>query len=173
MRYLFIFLLLIAGCETLVEPEPAITPAHRANADISNLVEMRYYTNDLGWSNWGAATDSIPEDQVLVLQFKYGDSISSVVGFSYPVLDSCFQLPYHDRGNTNWRITHGTAEQLWPASGRIELRYYETHVTQTSYRTLLVMAELWDDDSQSYLTASPWYNFRFTNLINERNVHQE
>lgn len=178
MRYLFLtLLLLIAGCETLLEPElekeQDATLAHRV---VVNDIEMRYYTGDTSWSNWelvsSATTDSVPEDQTLVVQFRQGAFISSIIGFSYPELTTCFVMPAHQEGNTAWRVTFGGTQDLYPGNGRIEIRYDETQVANVRDRSLYVMAELWDNGSQTYISSTPWFSFRFTNLINDRDFHQ-
>lgn len=164
-----ILLVVGLGCDgERPEGSTPFTPEPTRVADITvNDMQVRVH-NGAGWSQWETIADSmgaqVPEDEVMVLQFRWNGNVSSVAGFSWPELETCFIMPEHVEGNSSWRLTYGPGPEVWPGSGRIEFRSYETHVTQAPGQTLWFMAEMWDPDLQAYDAASPWFATRFTNV---------
>ena len=139
---------------------------------------VRVYSHAEGWSQWELITDqmgaTLPEDQVLVLQFKQNSMVSSIAGFSWPHLETCYVMPEHVEGNSTWRLTYSAGPDMpWPDGGRVEFRYHETHVTQAPAQTLYFMAERWDDDLGGYIDQSPWFAIRWTNVDPGVEFHEE
>lgn len=142
-----------------------------------NNIEVRVYNHAEGWSQWEAIVDSmgaqLPEDQVLVMQFRQNDRRSSLAGFSWPELDTCFIMPEHVEGNSVWRVTYGPEGLPYPTGGRVEMRHYETHVTQAAAREMWYKAEIWDEVTASYVDESPWFAVRWVATGFDLHPHQE
>ena len=172
----------LTGCEyePPQEPTPVLVVDRHGNPynAVVNDMYVRVYSHAEGWSQWELITEemgaTLPEDQVLVLQFKHNGMVSSLAGFSWPELETCFIMPEHVEGNSTWRLTYsGGPQEPWPAGGRVEFRYHETHVTQSPAQTLYFMAELWDEGSGSYVDQSPWFAIRWTNVDPGVEFHEE
>lgn len=173
-------LMSIGACEYEPPTEPVEVvlvdsrgfPVHVTAYDM----QVRVYSHSQGWSQWETIADSIgaeiPETDVLVMQFRQNGQVSSLAGFAWPELETCFIMPEHVEGNSVWRVTYGPSPDVWPGSGRIEFRENETHVTQASSRLMWYTAERWDGTAGAYVSQSPWFAVRWGHVDNPYHFDQ-
>ena len=130
----------------------------------STAIDVRIRPSGGDWSPWIAVTDSMALASPIgtaLLQFRYLGGRSSLSGWSFPNLNTCFIMPGHEVSESAWRVSYGLEPGVYPEVGRIEFRSGETHVTEARHHTMWFQAEVWGDGA--YMAASPWFKVRFDN----------
>ena len=97
---------------------------------------------------------------VFFLRFMKDNENSPLFGYSWPDIPTCWQPPGYTVSEGAWRVTYCVEQpDEYPACDRQEMQWDGWNVTglDDRYRQFWFRVEHWDQNSNAYVTESPWF----------------